>query len=116
MRLGCTSTSAPLRQTRRGGQCPLLVTALGAAALVSALGCRQDAESPSVPEDSPTLSAAAIPLSFMQVSVGGGHSCGVTTGNRAVQRARPARQRKQDQQLEAGPGGGRASVPPVARG
>jgi N-acetylneuraminic acid mutarotase len=61
-RLGCTPTSAPLRPTRRGGLCPLLVAALGTVALVTALDCRQDAESPSLPEDSPATGPSSASL------------------------------------------------------
>jgi alpha-tubulin suppressor-like RCC1 family protein len=58
----------------------------GAVALAAAaLGCGQDSFSPSEPESSPELAAAtaAAPLSFVQVSTGTFHSCGVTTDGRA---------------------------------
>lgn len=59
---------------------PLLIAAL---ALVT-LGCREDAPSPTAPESTPALAAAlGQPLSFRQVSASSGHSCGVTTGDRA---------------------------------
>jgi len=53
-----------------------------------ALGCREDAESPTSPSPAPALATAAGALSFTQVRVGGGptggdHSCGVTTDDRA---------------------------------
>jgi alpha-tubulin suppressor-like RCC1 family protein len=64
---------------------PLLAPAL----LVAALGCGDDAQSPTAPEPEPALAAgAAQALSFRQVSAGGGlsgdlHACGVTTDDRA---------------------------------
>jgi alpha-tubulin suppressor-like RCC1 family protein len=54
-----------------------------AAALVPALGCREDAESPTAPEATPALSTASAPLSFLSISSGSYHTCGVTTGNAA---------------------------------
>lgn len=57
--------------------------------VLAALGCREDAASPTAPgagalEASSALAAAvATPLSFIQVTVGAGHTCGVTTDNRA---------------------------------
>src|SRR6266508_3392051 len=58
---------------------PVLVQAI----LVAALGCREDAESPTAPEPGPALKTTqAQALSFRQVSTGGGaHTCGVTTSN-----------------------------------
>jgi alpha-tubulin suppressor-like RCC1 family protein len=51
--------------------------------VVAALGCREDAESPTAPELKPALTATApSALAFRQVSAGGS-SCGVTTDNRA---------------------------------
>jgi hypothetical protein len=59
---------------------PLLAPAL----LVAALGCREDAQSPTAPEPGPAVnSTAVIALSFRQVSAGVGHTCGVTTDNLA---------------------------------
>ncbi|MFL5493622.1 MAG: hypothetical protein ACJ8DC_04460 [Gemmatimonadales bacterium] len=52
--------------------------------LAVALGCGQDAQSPTVPESgSPLAATAAAALSFRQVSAGEHHTCGVTTGDRA---------------------------------
>jgi alpha-tubulin suppressor-like RCC1 family protein len=59
------------------------LVAVLAVGTLGALGCGQDAESPTGPEATPALSAVTTPLSFMQVSVGSGHACGVTTDNRA---------------------------------
>jgi alpha-tubulin suppressor-like RCC1 family protein len=56
-----------------------------ALALVAALGCREDAESPTGPEAGPALATgSAQALTFRQVSAGDFHSCGVTTDNRAL--------------------------------
>src|SRR5882724_4244727 len=55
-----------------------------AALLIVALGCREDAESPTAPEPGPTLATSATPaLAFYEVSAGNNHTCGVTTDNRA---------------------------------
>src|SRR5207247_1798389 len=52
------------------------------AIVVAALGCRENAESPTAPEAGPTLDITpALVLSFRQVSAGGLHTCGVTTSN-----------------------------------
>lgn len=54
------------------------------ALLLAALGCRDNASSPMEPEPvtpQPLVSAAA--LTFLQVSAGGYHACGVTMDNRA---------------------------------
>ena len=58
---------------------------LGAAfALVAALGCRQDVQSPTDPEPGPALAlGAAAALSFVQLSAGQFHTCGVTSDHRA---------------------------------
>jgi alpha-tubulin suppressor-like RCC1 family protein len=58
---------------------PLLAPAL----LAAALGCSEDAESPTAPESAAPALAAAAPLSFRQVSAGRNHTCGVTTNDRA---------------------------------
>jgi alpha-tubulin suppressor-like RCC1 family protein len=55
---------------------------LAAGLLLTALGCREDVESPTAPEVTPALSTASAPLSFAQVSAGALHSCGVTTDHR----------------------------------
>jgi alpha-tubulin suppressor-like RCC1 family protein len=55
-----------------------------AALLLAALGCREDASSPTVPEPDPALATvAAAALEFYQVSGGYELTCGVTTDNRA---------------------------------
>ena len=70
--------------TRRPG--PTLVLTL----LTATLGCRDDADSPTGPAPALDVAAAAAPLSFRQVSVGGFpggsdyHACGVTTDDRAT--------------------------------
>lgn len=58
----------------------------GALALTAAaLGCGQDSFAPSEPGSSPELATAtaSAPLSFVQVSTGTFHSCGVTSDGRA---------------------------------
>jgi alpha-tubulin suppressor-like RCC1 family protein len=59
-------------------------------ALAAALGCRDDAPSPTAPDSEPALvtTATTAALSFRQVSVSAGstepgHACGVTTDDRA---------------------------------
>jgi alpha-tubulin suppressor-like RCC1 family protein len=57
------------------------VLASGAAFLMAMLGCQENAESPTAPENptDPALTAAAtVALSFRQVSTGNAHACGVT--------------------------------------
>jgi alpha-tubulin suppressor-like RCC1 family protein len=51
--------------------------------VVGALGCREDANSPTAPEPGPALATASTQaLTFRQVSTGpGGFSCGLTTGS-----------------------------------
>jgi alpha-tubulin suppressor-like RCC1 family protein len=59
-----------------------LVPLLAPAVLIAALGCREDAESPTAPESGPALDITpAAALSFRQVSAGNVHTCGVTTEN-----------------------------------
>ena len=49
-----------------------------------ALGCGQDAADPTAPPTAQSeLAATAAPLSFIQVSLGFAHTCGVTTDHRA---------------------------------
>ena len=63
-----------------GWLAPVLVPAI----LVAALGCREDAESPTAPEPAPALATTATTaLSFRQVSGGGAHTCGLTADNQA---------------------------------
>jgi alpha-tubulin suppressor-like RCC1 family protein len=52
--------------------------------LLVALGCREDAPSPTGPESQPALATTATTaLAFWQLSAGSVHSCGVTTADRA---------------------------------
>jgi alpha-tubulin suppressor-like RCC1 family protein len=53
--------------------------------VVGALGCREDAESPTGPQSEPALATAhaVAALALRQVSAGAGHTCGVTMDNRA---------------------------------
>ena len=52
--------------------------------LIAGSGCQDDAPSPTGPESAPSLAAAvAGPLSFLQVSAGLEHACGVATDGRA---------------------------------
>ncbi len=51
--------------------------------LAAAVGCREDAESPTAPEATPLAASATHALAFFQVSAGQLHTCGVTTDNRA---------------------------------
>jgi alpha-tubulin suppressor-like RCC1 family protein len=52
--------------------------------MVAALGCREDAQSPTGPEPEPALDITpAQALSFRQVTAGAGHTCGVTIDDRA---------------------------------
>ncbi len=47
------------------------------------LACRDDEQSPTAPDASPTVAATASPLVFTQLSAGDwAHTCGVTTDNR----------------------------------
>jgi alpha-tubulin suppressor-like RCC1 family protein len=58
------------------------VPVLSLALVVAALGCREDAQSPTAPELRPALAIRpAHGLSFRQVSAGLFHACGVTAGN-----------------------------------
>ena len=68
-RLGCS----------RPGFVPNLTLAL----LVVALGCREDASSPTAPEPPALATAATTVLAIYQLSTGDAHTCGVTTDNRA---------------------------------
>src|SRR5512133_1539824 len=63
---------------------PRFVPNLPLAFLLVALGCREDASSPTEPEPPPTLATAATTvLAIYQLSTGDAHTCGVTTDNRA---------------------------------
>ena len=60
-------------------QAPMLAAGL----LIAALGCREDAESPTAPEAAPALATTTTPaLAFYQVSAGAVHTCGVTLDDR----------------------------------
>jgi Alpha-tubulin suppressor and related RCC1 domain-containing proteins len=67
------------------GTSPPLARAVAAALLVAAaLGCRDDAQSPTDPQQpAALLLATTAALSFNEVSAGAFHTCGVTTDNRA---------------------------------
>src|SRR5918911_1014143 len=60
-----------------------LLPLLAPVMLAAALGCRDDAQSPTAPEPQPALASTSTALSFRQVSAGEDHTCGVTTENRA---------------------------------
>jgi alpha-tubulin suppressor-like RCC1 family protein len=61
-----------------------LAPLLGPALVVAALGCGEEAESPTAPVPEPALDITpAAALSFRQVSAGFVHTCGVTLDNRA---------------------------------
>ena len=58
--------------------------AIAALFLLAGWGCQDEAPSPTGPESAPSLAAAvAGPLSFLQVSAGQQHACGVATDGRA---------------------------------
>lgn len=60
------------------------VPTLPLAFLLVALGCREDASSPTAPEPPAALATAATTvLAIYQLSTGDAHTCGVTTDNRA---------------------------------
>jgi alpha-tubulin suppressor-like RCC1 family protein len=60
-----------------------LAPVLAAGLLITAVGCQEDSSSPTAPETTPALSTTSTPLSFIQVSGGGRHTCGISTDNRA---------------------------------
>jgi len=60
-----------------------LTRMLAPALTAVALGCREDAESPTAPNAGPAFAQAAAALAFRQVSAGVSHTCGVTTDDRA---------------------------------
>jgi hypothetical protein len=72
--------SAPAARGRR-----LIRLTLGAAlTLMASQACREDTQSPSDPEPAPALAiASSAALTFLQVSVGQFHTCGVTSDHRA---------------------------------
>jgi alpha-tubulin suppressor-like RCC1 family protein len=75
----------PRRSTALNRVTGRLIPALTLALSMAALGCGEDAQSPTPAEEiSPALAtgAAVIPLSFRQVSAGSYHSCGVTTADK----------------------------------
>jgi alpha-tubulin suppressor-like RCC1 family protein len=72
-----TRTPAPTATARR-------LTFGAAIAVMASVGCRDDAQSPSGPEPGPALALGSSPaLSFLQVSAGLYHTCGVTSDHRA---------------------------------
>lgn len=60
-----------------------LPTLIGLAGLVAAAACRDEAPSPTAPESAPVFAATAAALTFVQVSAGVEHACGVTTDGKA---------------------------------
>ena len=84
--LGCRPAVPPLQPTHRRGRGPLTRRCAFTLAtlFVAALGCREDAESPTAPTSPPALAATATAaLAFNQLSAGQDYTCGVTTDNRA---------------------------------
>jgi alpha-tubulin suppressor-like RCC1 family protein len=86
--IDCCTPSLPAPLPPRGARVRRLnrrlAPVLAPALLVAALGCREEATSPSAPEPGPALDITpAQVLSFRQVSAGGFHTCGVTTGDQA---------------------------------
>jgi alpha-tubulin suppressor-like RCC1 family protein len=82
--------SAPRARGGRGARfARRLAPVLAQVLMVAALGCREDTESPTGPGPAPALDLTpAQALSFREVSTGGypgngGHTCGVTTDDRA---------------------------------
>ena len=71
-----TKSPKRLRRLRR------ILTVLMAA---TALGCREDAQSPTDPESdpAPSLATSSMPLSFRMVSAGTSHTCGLTADSLA---------------------------------
>jgi len=77
-----------VRRCLRPGRLPgQLIRVLAMALVAVALGCGEEAQSPTgptapTPEPQSALSTASVTaLAFSQVSAGGYHTCGVTTGN-----------------------------------
>jgi alpha-tubulin suppressor-like RCC1 family protein len=68
---------------RLGCSRPRSVRNLPLALLVVALGCREDASSPTAPEPPALATAATTALAIYQLSAGDAHTCAVTTDNRA---------------------------------
>jgi alpha-tubulin suppressor-like RCC1 family protein len=68
---------------RIGSMRPRFVPTLPLAVLLVALGCREDATSPTAPESPAALATATTAPVFYQLSTGDAHTCGVTTDNRA---------------------------------
>lgn len=73
--------SPRVRQLRRHHRqlVPVIVQVL----VVTALGCRQDTESPSAPPSQAFAGTLTTALSFRQISTAFNHTCAVTTANRA---------------------------------
>jgi alpha-tubulin suppressor-like RCC1 family protein len=85
--IDCRTPSLPAPPPRRGARVRRFLRRLApvlAPAVVAALGCREDAESPTAPGPEAGLDITpAAALSFLQLSAGSGHTCGVTTDNLA---------------------------------
>jgi hypothetical protein len=61
----------------------LLSSWVGAVALLSVMGCRDDIQSPTEPAAQPALATSSTALAFSQLSGSGFNTCGVTTEFRA---------------------------------
>jgi hypothetical protein len=69
------------------------VIPIAIAGLVATAGCRDDLPSPTESEPASALSQASATLSFLMISAGDFHTCGVAANNRA-----PAHLRRQSDQ------------------
>jgi alpha-tubulin suppressor-like RCC1 family protein len=86
--IDCCTPSLRVPRPPPGGRVHQLIRqlapVLAPALVLAALGCREDAESPTAPEPKPALDIApAQALAFRQVSAGSDYTCGVTTDDRA---------------------------------
>jgi alpha-tubulin suppressor-like RCC1 family protein len=84
--IDCCTPSLPAPPPPRGGRVRQLTRrlapVLAPALIAAALGCREDAQSPTGPEPEPALDITpAQALSFRQVSAGFTHTCAVTTSD-----------------------------------
>jgi alpha-tubulin suppressor-like RCC1 family protein len=86
--IDCCNPFQPAPPPSRGGRIRRFTRRLGSVLVpvlvVAALGCREDAESPTAPEPGPALDVTPTDaLVFRQVSAGTFHTCGVTPYDRA---------------------------------
>ena len=84
----CCTPSLPALPPPRSGHVRRftrrLAPVLAPALVLAALGCREDAESPTAPEPEPAFATTATAaLTFRQVSAGRDHTCGVTSEDQA---------------------------------